>query len=204
MKRRIIKMIKLQVEQFNHPNPFVEKLVEMDANIVTGTSLEGKQLGKPLDENDRKQLPLKEKIFLKLLPIFSEAVPSSQHVVPVFKVAKKGSPYRGATTDPKRKWENCQVPYVISNHFSGEERSIISSTMQQFEVDTGIKWIPKPETTDVPNYVLIEKGSRCESIVGKQLQPGWQILSLGEKGSLSILLNIFQFFFQYFKFVITN
>ena len=209
LRKRIENLIKVEVEKFGQPNPFSEKIVLMDQNEMTGKSLEGKHLGKPLDENDKKLLPLKEKIFLKLLTIFKEFDTSSQPSVSAFKSPKKGSRNRGATTNPKKKWENCQVPFVISSKFSDQERSIIFSSMKQFEVDTGIKWVPKSDRQDVLNYVLIERGRRneCSSIVGKQLMPGWQKLSFGEKKVFLIFsfLKIYfclRFFpFGYFYFI---
>ena len=155
---------------------FVEELELVDSSDF---DIDPKSVAPPLEDSELDLLP---KDFLSELQSKEESMDNSkkknrQRIVPVFGGSRNamGSKNRGAKSDPRFKWSNCQVPFQISNEYSAEERAIIKSSMTQFTKETGIKWVNKDANTK--DFVAIQKGRGCSSPVGRQ--GGAQILSLG-------------------------
>jgi hypothetical protein len=182
-------MVKKELNKSDQPITFSENVTFVESKVMNGTSVDKNLLAPPLTEDYKKFLQINENNFLKKSANSNISVstpnqngpPTLLSVFGAKSQTNKGSKNRGATTDPKKKWPDCQVPYVISSNFTSKDRGIILAAMQRFYADTGIRWIEKPEQKEVPNFVLIDnKIKSCSSTVGKKPEPGWQNLNLGE------------------------
>ena len=156
--------------------PF-EKMVLMSADSVTGLNIDKASLGPPLTLKEIKEFSKDEE-----QNVINEGANDDDDdevfgtVKPVFPTSKATG--RGATTRPDAKWLNCQVPYTISNIYSSAERSTISAAFEEFQRETGIRWVPKSESD--AHYVHIDQKTGCNSQVGKVQRQGGQLLSLGK------------------------
>lgn len=100
-------------------------------------------------------------------------VPSRDHLYQII----QGSPeaQASAVNDPKLKWPNAVVPYVISASFSAQERAVIAGAVLDLHRQTCIRFIPRGEHH--ADYVHILSGEGCSSSVGRI--GGVQVVSLG-------------------------
>ena len=82
---------------------------------------------------------------------------------------------KNAVKNTYRLWPDNEIPYVISNSFGSQERSVIRAATEQFSRHSCVKWRPHVPT-DI-DYVHILRDVGCYSRVGRTGGP--QILSLG-------------------------
>ncbi|XP_050718047.1 zinc metalloproteinase nas-15-like isoform X2 [Eriocheir sinensis] len=81
---------------------------------------------------------------------------------------------RNAIKDMTQRWPNGVIPYVISSSYNKQERGIIAMAMNNYHVQTCIRFVPRTVERD---YIHIIKGDGCSSAVGRA--GGAQALSLG-------------------------
>ena len=84
---------------------------------------------------------------------------------------------KNAVKDTYKLWPNNEIPYVISNAFGTQERSVIRAATEQFSKHSCVKWRPHVPTDRDYVYILRDQG--CYSRVGRTGKA--QILSLGKK-----------------------
>ena len=87
----------------------------------------------------------------------------------------EGLDSKNAIKNTFQQWSSGEIPYVISNSFGSQERSVIRAATEQFSRHSCVKWRPHVPT-DI-DYVHILKDVGCYSRVGRT--GGAQILSLG-------------------------
>ncbi|XP_071376793.1 high choriolytic enzyme 1-like isoform X2 [Centroberyx affinis] len=80
------------------------------------------------------------------------------------------------------KWEQSgdgmvYVPFIIANHYSSRERSIIERGLQSFHSFSCIRFVPRTRETD---YIHIQSLDGCYSYVGRRFSE--QTLSLSRQG----------------------
>ncbi|KAG7467966.1 hypothetical protein MATL_G00137840 [Megalops atlanticus] len=80
---------------------------------------------------------------------------------------------------PKYSDGNVYVPYVIANHYSSRELSIIERGLQSFASSTCIRFRRRTNERD---YVHIQSGNGCYSYVGRT--GGGQVVSLSRQGCI--------------------
>jgi hypothetical protein len=168
----------IQEEQENL-KPFVEELYFLNKSEIVFNE---DDIGPPLEDSEIKLLPEEEKDYLAQRQKMDEEVKDKSHyqkLIPIFSMgsSRKGPKNRAALTNPGSKWGNCQVPYSIGNSYSKQERAVIKGAMSQFAKETGINWVPRQQ--GAKDFVNIQRGSTCESMVGRT--GGAQRMSLGER-----------------------
>ncbi|XP_045564917.1 low choriolytic enzyme [Salmo salar] len=82
---------------------------------------------------------------------------------------------------PKSSDGKVYVPYVISNQYSPQERSVIEGGLQTFAASTCVRFFPRTNQRD---FVDIQSLSGCYSYVGRQ-QNG-QVVSLNRNGCVHL------------------
>ncbi|XP_045564820.1 high choriolytic enzyme 1 [Salmo salar] len=82
---------------------------------------------------------------------------------------------------PKSSNGKVYVPYVISNQYSPQERSVIEGGLQTFAASTCVRFFPRTNQRD---FVDIQSLSGCYSYVGRQ--KNGQVLSLNRNGCVHL------------------
>ena len=91
------------------------------------------------------------------------------------KISDSYKSFRIAIKDPNKKWLNRTIPFLISESFSAQNKSLIKRALTVFS-KTCVKFESKtPKDSD---YVYITDGQGCNSPVGRQ--KGRQNSTLGE------------------------
>lgn len=98
---------------------------------------------------------------------------------------------KNAIKNTYQRWPNGEIPYVISNSFGSQERSVIRAAMEQFSLHSCVKW--RPHMPSDVDYVHILRDTGCYSRVGKTGRA--QVLSLGTKSPVINLVHISCFSF---------
>ncbi|KAL2088663.1 hypothetical protein ACEWY4_015562 [Coilia grayii] len=80
---------------------------------------------------------------------------------------------------PKSKNGKVHVPYVISNDFSAQEKSVIQRGLDSFTSSTCVRFKPRQSERD---YIAIYSKNGCYSYIGRR--GGEQAVSLSRKGCL--------------------
>ena len=89
---------------------------------------------------------------------------------------EEGLDWKNAIKNSYQQWPSGEIPYVISNSFGSQERSVIRAATEQFSRHSCVKWRPHVPT-DI-DYVHILRDVGCYSRVGRTGRA--QILSLGK------------------------
>ncbi|CAG2117157.1 unnamed protein product [Medioppia subpectinata] len=74
------------------------------------------------------------------------------------------------------KWRNGKIPYVLSNDYSEESRTLIARVFEEFHNKTCVRFVPKRWFHF--NYLHLTPGVGCASLVGRV--GGQQAVTLGE------------------------
>ncbi|CAG2169584.1 unnamed protein product [Oppiella nova] len=74
------------------------------------------------------------------------------------------------------KWRSGKIPYVLSNEYSDENRSVIARVFEEFHNKTCIRFVPKRWFHF--NYLYLTPGLGCAALVGRV--GGKQAVTLGE------------------------
>ena len=72
--------------------------------------------------------------------------------------------------DPRYKWPNARIPYVISSQYNRNDRALIAAAIREWESKTCIRFVPA--TRNDRDYVELTpndgKSTYCNSYIGRQ------------------------------------
>ncbi|KFD49766.1 hypothetical protein M513_09361, partial [Trichuris suis] len=84
---------------------------------------------------------------------------------------------RAAVRELEYRWPGGEIPYIISEQYSSEDRKTITEAMDEFREKTCLRFVPR-ESQMQQDYLYIEPVNGCYSFVGRL--GGAQQVSLGD------------------------